>query len=143
MGWTHYWNRESELPLDKFSDVTFDCRKVLESLDIPLAGIEGSGSPKITDDEILFNGIANAGCEPFDFKRIQLAKPGGDAVFDYCKTEHMPYDLAVQCCLVILKFHLGKLITVSSDGKEEDWEKAKSIIQEILGVKINTILSVS
>ena len=143
MGWTHYWKKETELPAEKFSNAVADCRKILALLDVSLAGSEGIGAPVLNDDEIIFNGSADTGmCEPFKFRRIQKPRLGKNVVFEYCKTEHMPYDLAVQCCLVILKFHLGDLIIISSDGKEEDWDKVKSVITEKLGIETGIILSV-
>ncbi|MCG7852386.1 MAG: hypothetical protein MIO92_07675, partial [Methanosarcinaceae archaeon] len=116
MGWTHYWHRDIEIPDEKFKAALKDCRIILSGLDIELGDAEGKNSPVLTDDEIIFNSVT-IGCEPFIFRRIQHPRPGRDRVFGYCKTEHMPYDLAVQCCLIILKHHFDDSIQVSSDGK--------------------------
>ena len=45
----------------------------------------------------------------------------------------MPYDLHVQIALIILKHHLGDMITVTSDASDEDWQKATDFCQEKLG----------
>lgn len=120
MGWTHYWYREIELPQEQFKAAVNDCKKILADLDIRLGDAVGKNNPVLTDEAIIFNGLNNE-CEPFVFRRIQYPKPGKDKVFTYCKTEHMPYDLAVQCCLIVLKHHLGDNIRIMSDGKQEDW----------------------
>jgi len=53
--------------------------------------------------------------------------------FSFCKTAYRPYDLNVQCCLIILKQHLKKAIYIASDGGPEDWEDAKEVCQQALG----------
>ena len=45
----------------------------------------------------------------------------------------MPYDLCVQAALIVLKHHLAAAITVSSDGGEPDWERARAACQKWLG----------
>lgn len=54
-------------------------------------------------------------------------------LFGCCKTAFRPYDLAVQCLLVIARYHLGKDIEVSSDGEKENWAEAVTLCQEMLG----------
>lgn len=52
--------------------------------------------------------------------------------FNFCKTAYKPYDLAVCCVLIIAKHHLGKAISVSSDGGPEQWRDAVELCQRIL-----------
>ena len=106
MGWTHYWKRDIEIPEGKFKEAVTDCKEILSSLDIQLGDAEGNNAPVLTDEEIILNDVTH-GCEPFVFRRIQHPRPGRDRVFEYCKTEHMPYDFAVQCCLIILKHQVS------------------------------------
>ena len=142
MGWTHYWEREKELPANEFKRAVSDCKKIIELLDISLAGPDGSGQPVFANDEIVFNGVASSNCEPFVFRRMQPPRPGRNIVLEYCKTEHLPYDLAVQCCLVILKYRLNDLIMITSDGSEEDWSQAKQVCSDSIGIdNMPTILS--
>ena len=133
MGWTHYWEREIELPAGEFKRAVSDCKKVIELLDISLAGADGNGQPVFTDEEIMFNGATGTHCEPFVFRRMQPPRPGRSIVLEYCKTEHLPYDLAVQCCLVIFSNHLKELIEISTDGSEEDWQEAFDICRKEFG----------
>jgi len=53
--------------------------------------------------------------------------------FSFCKTAYRPYDLNVQCCLIIFKHHFGDDFYVSSDGEANDWKDAKSVCQQALG----------
>lgn len=99
---------------------------------ISLAGADGNGQPVFTGKEVVFNGVAGTNCEPFIFRRIQPPRPGRNIVFEYCKTEHLPYDLAVQCCLIVFKHHLGDIIKITSDGTGDDWVNAKEVCNDIL-----------
>jgi hypothetical protein len=45
--------------------------------------------------------------------------------FDCCKTGFRPYDLAVQCVLLIAKHHLRDRIQVWSDGSDYHWNDAR------------------
>jgi hypothetical protein len=140
MGWTHYWHREIEMPEEKFKAAVKDCKEILSELFIQLGDAEGNNNPVLTDDAIIFNG-ANSRCDPFVFRRIQYPKPGREKVFTYCKTEHLPYDLAVQCCLIVLKHHLDNAVQISSDGKDDDWKKARDLCEGNLHYGLDFVLN--
>ena len=53
--------------------------------------------------------------------------------FNFCKTEHKPYDIAVTSLLIIAKHYLGDIIKVSSDGDIVDWEEAMDLLQKAYG----------
>ncbi|MCP4263897.1 MAG: hypothetical protein GY774_41280 [Planctomycetes bacterium] len=133
MGWTHFWQREISLPGDKFKNAMADCRRIISASQVNLSGEDGTGDPVFTEDEIIFNGTSGMNCEPFIIKSYELSRRSPAKTFSHCKTEHLPYDICVQCVLITLKHHLGNLIAVSSDGKERDWQKAKELCQKILG----------
>lgn len=133
MGWTHNWQRETELPHAPFAAAVRDCQEVLARTGIPLAGFDGNGAPIFRDDMIAFNGTDRTGCEPFEIHQTEFDRRGGEMVWSFCKTEHLPYDLCVQAALVVMKHHLGDAIIVGSDGKDQDWAEARRICQEHLG----------
>ena len=58
--------------------------------------------------------------------------------FECTKTARKPYDIVVQCCLILAKKHLGKEIAVSSDGGEDEWTEAIRIIEKNFGYKVKT-----
>jgi len=133
MGHTHYWQRPPELPHAHFVAAVADCRKLLPALGIPLAGADGSGTPIFDDDAIVFNGRGEAGYETFASCRDEPPRPDRPLIFSFCKTSHRPYDLAVQCSLIVLKHHLGNNIIVTSDGAEAEWNNARHVCHAILG----------
>ncbi len=114
MGWTHYWQRDVELSAKPFADAVADCRKIFKSLTAPIGDAQGKGKPLLTDDKIVFNGADGSGCEPFIINRIQQPRHGRTIAAEYCKTEHLPYDLCVQCALIIFQHHLAIAIKVSN-----------------------------
>ena len=133
MGWTHNWRRGTELPPSAFAAAVIDCRKTLPCTGIPLAGFDGNAQPMLQEDVIVFNGQGRAGCEPFEIHRTECDRHGRAVFWSFCKTEHLPYDLCVQMALVILKHHLAEMITVGSDGKDDDWAEARRHCQKQLG----------
>ena len=58
--------------------------------------------------------------------------------FECTKTARKPYDIVVQCCLILAKKHLGDGIAVSSDGGEDEWTEAIRIIEKNFGYKVKT-----
>ena len=58
----------------------------------------------------------------------------GGQWFGFCMTNYRPYDLCVQCCLLILNHYLGSaLFRVSSDGTSGQWNDARDACQHVLG----------
>ena len=133
MGFSHYWCRRVELPVDAFASATADFLKVSESLRVPLAGFDGTGAPICTPEAIVFNGVGGAGREPFEIHQTEFDRSGNDLIRASCKTGNAPYDLDVQCVLIILKHRLGHAIQVTSDGKSEEWDSARAACQAALG----------
>ncbi len=81
--------------------------------------------------------------ETFAFPRV-MENEGGwknpddrtGLYFDCCKTAFRPYDLAVNCFLIIAKHHLEEKILVSSDGETQHWAEGRIVCQEYLGYGI-------
>ena len=132
MGYTNYWKRTPELPAMKFAAAVKDIKTIMKKLGVPLGGRDGTGRPIFRADSIEFNGRTPQDYETFAVDR--LVEPEGEPmVFEFCKTEHRPYDICVQAALIVLKHHLGAAITVSSDGDDTDWEAARNACQKWLG----------
>lgn len=133
MGLTHSWLRPTELPADKFATAVKDIRLVLKNFDVPLAGFEGHGEPIFNDDAVVFNGVSGAGCEPFEIHQVEFDRRGRAEKFTFCKTQGLPYDLAVKVTLIVLKQHLGEFLKVMSDEPDEAWEPAREIVDRAHG----------
>ena len=67
-----------------------------------------------------------------------LSKPEDRFYFDSCKTAFKPYDLAVQCALIIAQHHINAAkhpFIITSDGGAELWKEAALIVFLELGYK--------
>ena len=133
MGHTNYWKRDFELPANALAAAVKDCKKIVERLNIPLGGRDGTGKPIFRADLIAFNGKAPGEYETFVIERMVSDHVDEPKVFEFCKTNQLPYDLAVQVALIVLKHHLGQAIVISSDGNEPDWDQARKACQKWLG----------
>lgn len=140
MGYTHYWYQAPELDQDTFRTAAGDCRSVCEKLDIPLADADGDSwsNPVFGEDTIALNGRGDDSYEGFVvdqlFEGTRFKDPDEQGrYFDFCKTEYRPYDLAVQCCLIVLAHYFGEQFKVTSDGNAEDWAPAREACQAALG----------
>jgi hypothetical protein len=60
-----------------------------------------------TAEEVRFDG--NPGCETFLIERVSTRDRCGAPVFEFCKTQRLPYDNAVALCLRILKDHFPEV----------------------------------
>ena len=133
MGYTHYWQRSPQLPHDAFGRAVADCQRALPPTHVPLAGANGNGQPRFKSDAIVFNGVGIDAHETFAIRLSEPERSDGRPAFLFCKTEHKPYDLAVQVALIVFKHHLGEAFHVSSDGAEADWDTARELCQHHLG----------
>jgi hypothetical protein len=141
MGYSHYWYREQELSAGAMEHITADFLRILKNLpveaeivdmpdywnapgDIAFAGKNGTGEPMI------FCRVSSVRCITPDRAR-EPWKAG--KCFEHCKTDMLPYDLAVTSLLIIAKKHLPEDIRVFSDGRSDRWEKASGLCSRILG----------
>ncbi len=125
MGYTLHWERKPELSAEKFAEAVEKCRTVTNSLGINIAGIECQGEPVFAKDQIAFNGAVGEGCEPFIFDRIKTPRPGREVSYGFCKTQFLPYRIAVQCCLIILqRYFADEMIIISDEADPNDWDEA-------------------
>ena len=60
-----------------------------------------------TADEVRFDG--SPGCETFLVERISTRGRREMRVFEFCKTQRLPYDTAVERCLRILQEHFPEV----------------------------------
>jgi hypothetical protein len=140
LGWTHYWEREIEVPEDLLASAAQDCRRAFEATNIGIAGTGGEGDPVLAQEGILFNGAEGLSCEDFVFPRIQVPRRQRKKPLGYCKTDHTPYDICVQIALIVLKHYLGSKIIIASDAKNDDWRRAKEICESSLGYGSDFVL---
>ncbi len=97
MGFTRYWHRPRELDAERFRAFADACQEACAELEGCFA------DPVFTADEVRFDG--RPGCETFLVERIATCGRGGEPVFEFCKTQRLCYDTAVERCLRILQEH--------------------------------------
>jgi len=125
-----------------------------ESICIPFPSEKASGVGDSVDAIVdnWFIGVqlrrrtCNGDCsyEPFILNRVVEKErrnphdPDPDQrVFECCKTAFRPYDLAVQCALLIGKHHLRERFGVSSGGSDWHWNDARRVCYLHLGYPLN------
>jgi hypothetical protein len=137
MGYTHYWYRTPNLHREKFTKAVADCKRVCEELDIPLAGWDGEGKPLFAHDKVSFNGSGEDDShETFAImpeEAVNEWQSNTKHTFACCKTARKPYDLAVQCCLVVFDHYFPDDFFVSSDGEDWAWQEARETCDGIVG----------
>jgi hypothetical protein len=130
VGYTHYVTQPRDFTkaewLEVRSDISCILNDVMHVQDIALANSMGEcgTQPEITDDMIMFNGLApNDDHESMviERKRPQLEEwqKRDRRGWSFCKTAAKPYDLAVVACLAYLESIHGWIVT--SDGRGHEW----------------------
>lgn len=138
MGYTHYWYKQPELPAKSWAAFIKDVTKLIEfvqkDVGIPLNYEDDvQRVPVIDADLIRFNGIGDDGHETFYFERKGKTERNG-LCFDFCKTAHKPYDIAVTAVLVAADYHFGDMtVKISSDGSNEEWAAGRNLVERVLG----------
>ena len=127
MGYTHYWRFQGTPDKKKMDAGIAACNKVVGKAKVPLANGFGEGEPELRKGKCCFNGRG-----PDDDHETFMVETG-DTGFQFCKTAFKPYDPVVVACLIALKHTLGGSVTVSSDGRQEDWAEGMELCQEVLG----------
>ena len=140
MGYTHYWRRPQDLDMEKFKAAVEDCKVVCDKLSIPLGDWDGKGEPVFTYTEIALNGKGDDdSCETFHvpqhIESSQYQEPNEQGRYiDFCKTNYRPYDIVVQCCLLVFQHHFpDDEFVISSDGGESEWKDAHDMCESTLG----------
>jgi len=77
-----------------------------------------------TAEDVRFEG--SPGCETFLIERVSTRGRAEEPVFEFCKTQRLPYDAAVERCLRILKEHFPEveIPTNTSPATPSPWMTA-------------------
>lgn len=101
MGFTRYWYRPRELDTDEFELFATACEDACQDLRNSLSNAVFDAS------KVSFEGVPP--CETFIIQRVSTGRERDGSVLGYCKTEHLPYDEAVERCLILLKKHFPEV----------------------------------
>lgn len=132
MGYTHYWHRIRDFHRHEWETILKDCRlifKYCSTIGVPLSyEFDSTKGPAATKKHIHFNGRGDLGHETFiitpTINPLKGESPT-ESRFDFCKTAHKPYDLAVCLCLLRMA-EICPDFRLQSDGSwEHSWHSAR------------------
>jgi hypothetical protein len=101
MGFTRYWVRPRELDAERFRVFADACSKACSALECNLV------DATFTAEEVRFDG--SPGCETFLIERVSTRGRAEEPVFEFCKTQRLPYDTVVERCLQSLQAHFHEV----------------------------------
>jgi hypothetical protein len=139
MGYTHYFSfnspkrGEADKTEKTYQRAIRDCQRIVKSFYKEYGGLSGYSAhvPLGKYGGINVNGKGDEAHEPFELREHFSQNEGG-----FCKTARKPYDTVVVACLALLKHRLKDLISVSSDGRFEDWVDGVEYAKKVTGLKI-------
>lgn len=136
MGYTHYWRGNgSNRDAGKFAEFAQVAKIAIDlaiSRGIELADAMGEGTPEVNDSIVAFNGVGD------DSHESCVVAPD-QADFEFCKTNHKPYDVVVVAVLVLYKYFFPE-ITFSSDGDLEELFDGAALASEALGKNLDIFI---
>ena len=127
MGYTHYWNKKSDLDQNVWNDEFIPTvQKIMEVSEVELGNNFGEPDSKPTVDNqvVSFNGI-----QPQDYETFLISRVKED--FNFCKTQYRHYDKVVVAILMLAN-ELFEDFEWSSDGNDEDHKEGKELLEKIL-----------
>lgn len=126
MGYTHYFKNKKSINEDDWNQLCDSFQQILDALPANIqVGAGGLGEePKnkiinYRSGEICFNG---KGSQSHETMLIHQKKQKES--FNFCKTAHKPYDLAVCSLLILIENIAPYSHEISSDGDLLDWKEA-------------------
>lgn len=143
MGYTHYWTfkrapKGKAVETEKaYQKAVIECTKVIQYYSKEFGGLAGfsAHAPIGLYRGLELNGSERVGsCEPLTLRE----RYGLNKIPDFVKTNRLPYDTVVVACLIVLKYRLGDLIEVNSDGRRDDWNDGLILLilaRKVLGLK--------
>jgi hypothetical protein len=153
VGYTHYFSRPKSLLKRRFNRAANDCKRIVDALVAAEAcrvqkERDDPSPPIFTPKLICFNGPGGYGHETFTVAQVYQARPWecpeNELYSSFCKTARKPYDLAVCCCLIVLKHYLKEQFLVRSDGRSEfdagTWLQARKWCHRVLGYGLDFTL---
>ena len=146
MGYTNYWSfkkapRGNAKELEAtYQKAILECQKVVYTLaeinrDLFGTSYMSGYSAHCKPGEyggIKLNGSRGEDCEDFILREHYNQNDTGN----FCKTNRNYYDEAVIACLLVLKYRLGDVVTVNSDGDLDEWQPVADRVSEILRRKV-------
>lgn len=158
MGYTHYIDR----PIDnagtpeQFGRLALDAKRIIEQAQadgIRVRGGDGFGEPEFNEAFFSINGDGSAFIDGRDLAHETFYwagqpehkewRVGEPTYFNFCKTNHKPYDAVVTAILIRAKVIYGDSVQIGSDGDWESnpnfsdgygsWENGRELYERVFG----------
>ena len=143
MGYTHYFQQKLPVTEQQWLKITKAASAIIDEAikrGIPLAyeWDEPHFAPSVTPVLIRFNGIGDDGHETFLLARdSEPGRTAGDKYrFQFCKTAHKPYDIAVVAILTLCHRYTNGAWDIGSDGEPDEWKDGVALACEVTGKKM-------
>lgn len=146
MGYTHYWTFKSSHGRAKETEETYrlalrQCQRIIRAHNKKLKSQNEKHPDRLSGYSVHtkvdqyggleFNGVGDLSHETFSMREHFSENEG----FNFCKTAQKPYDVCVTACLIVMRFYLGHLIEVSSDGDASDWTQGLKLAKTVTKIK--------
>ncbi|HZV82799.1 MAG TPA: hypothetical protein VFF53_11600 [Geobacteraceae bacterium] len=137
MGYTHYWRLKAATLSTEALVIIGELLGRAYHRGIIQREFDDPRPPFVSDTKIRFNGVGESGHETFYFTSTpDTGQSNTGWTFHFCKTARKPYDRVVMQVLIVLKYYLGKAITVSSDGDfTVEWAAARRELEHRYGIR--------
>lgn len=141
MGYTHCWRNQpgSAAYAAAWPGIVQDSNRIVAEVSrrIPIAGPDGTGVPILSATA----GIAYNGARDQHRDTFTLTAPGTSGrQWRFCKTDQLPYDLAVTATLLRCHLLLPDAFPIHSDGDwDNDWQPARRLIKRLFGTATTAV----
>jgi hypothetical protein len=138
MGYSHYWIGNKPFSPEEWRRVKTATSTILnwcQKKGVEFHFEHNGPEPQVVQDEcIVFNGRGDLQCETFVLAKQSSLK------FACCKTNRLPYDLAIGLVLVAVAQIALNVLDICSDGKwDSDWREIREAYSEIFGLEPDCI----
>lgn len=128
--YTHYYELIKPIDDESWKKICIDTKKVIKyykKLNINIEANHPSGIMISNKNKYInFNGIGDDSYETFSFGKEQMR-------FNFCKTNQNEYDKVVCSVMLVIYHHAKDCVSMSSDGKFNDWKEIMANNAKILG----------
>lgn len=128
--YTQYYELIKPIDDESWKKICIDTKKVIKyykKLNINVEANHPSGIMVSNKNKYInFNGIGDDSYETFSFGKEQMR-------FNFCKTNQNEYDKVVCGVMLVIYHHAKDCVSMSSDGKFNDWKEIMANNAKILG----------
>ena len=118
MGYTHYFQQKEEMNPDVWARFTANANQLITK-----ASTSIRLDFEITENYLRVNGVLANSHEDFYLARTDMS-------WNFCKTNHKPYDVVVTAILILLRYTYPSF-ALSSDGSWGEWSEGRELFADV------------